>query len=139
MAKLKKVTRYAIDALEPRFGSPRVFYDGHEVDLSLKLFRLCLRDGAVCAWCGLRGQWATKMRHGQSPRVFIHLHGQAWNGREVELTIDHKTSVRDGGSEAMTNLHILCADCNTRKAARGWEEFIAAETPRHPDRRIRVG
>lgn len=55
-----------------------------------KRFAVLKRDSRRCQICGRRAP-------------------------EVELTVDHKVPVRDGGSNDLPNLWTLCRDCNTGK------------------------
>lgn len=53
--------------------------------------------------------------------------------------VDHRLSVKAGGTDALENLHVLCARCHTRKtAAESWAarkkklDRLKLPEPKHP-------
>jgi hypothetical protein len=65
---------------------------GQRKDLNPKLrWQVLARDAFTCVYCGKKPP-------------------------EVALTVDHKVSVKDGGSDDLDNLVTACVDCNSGKA-----------------------
>ena len=71
------------------------------------------RDGGVCIYCGIG-----LLRR---PHPLQHLCEIAESAAEWE--IDHITSVDDGGTSDLDNLHLTCVGCNKRKGTLSDSEY----------------
>lgn len=47
--------------------------------------------------------------------------------QHTKIHIDHKTPWIFGGQHTLKNLHVLCSNCNARKSATRWEDFLKSE------------
>jgi 5-methylcytosine-specific restriction endonuclease McrA len=83
--------------------------------------KLVERDGARCAQCWSEdrwiwrpaGQWAND-DWGQSADGYTVSRYTKVNGSS-NLEVDHKRPLRDGGTNDIENLWLLCRDCHKRK------------------------
>lgn len=53
---------------------------------------------------------------------------------EADKVLDHMDPLTLGGAHASFNLAVACADCNTRKAAKTFSEWVATLEPMHSTR-----
>lgn len=102
-------------------GSDRKGYKNRERS-SLRV-EIMERDDYTCQSCGwspddseipeqYNGEFAVRGEAGDFEAYYND------HKSEKILTIDHKTPVKDGGSDSPANLRVLCALCNSKKGAR---------------------
>lgn len=77
-------------------------------------------DNFTCRACNKKGYFVYK--------------GVTHGSNEFEapmLNIDHIQSLTEGGADIVTNMHTLCADCNSLKGTMSWQEFLSKHYPEH--------
>jgi len=75
------------------------------------------RDGGLCHYCLLRGI--------RRPVHYRTYHRRSrWSSCDDCGEIDHKKAHSKGGPTTVDNLVLACWDCNRRKGARDYDEFV---------------
>ena len=101
---------YSIDQVFPHVPKGQVELDGHMVKTGR--FLVFVKKGTRCVSCGLRATFFKKEKTLET--TILNLYGVR-NGRHILFTRDHIVPVSRGGSNDITNIQPMCADCNTRK------------------------
>lgn len=97
--------------------------------------QLGARDGWDCHYCGcalvyLRSHlvdwFASAEDNARNGHPAVDTHEWMPEHGRVFATTDHKVPRSRGGGDELSNLVLCCASCNSRKATKKYEEFVAA-------------
>lgn len=105
--------------LSPNQQASKIIAIGDDKNFSnnTRQFKLYKNGHTCCAYCGLKAEYAIRSRFSGEPLgKYTHndLYGMR-NGKYVMMTIDHILPRSYGGGNQLSNLRMLCYDCNQER------------------------
>lgn len=101
-------------------GSPPKSFAGKTVRMSSLRYRVFRTSGTKCVKCGIEGCFFAleRDRHTKSEKSYhFNLYAIDENGHEVLMTKDHIIPKSRGGTDHISNLQTMCANCNNAKGS----------------------
>lgn len=99
-------------------GSEPKSYAGKIVRMSSVRYRVFKTSGTKCVKCGIEGKYFAleKDRYSKSERSYhFNLYAVDKGGKEILMTKDHIIPKSKGGTDHISNLQTMCANCNNAK------------------------
>ena len=95
------------------------WYCGHKVNLSslrLMLFKNKSEE-LFCVKCGIKAKYFAVERTWDTEKYHLNLYGNDEHGYDMLITKDHIIPRSKKGPNHLSNLQVMCADCNWKKGS----------------------
>ena len=95
------------------------WYCGHQVKLEslrLRLFRNKAKE-LFCIKCGIKAQYFAVERAANTHTYHLCLYAINDEGHDMLMTKDHIIPRSKGGANHLSNLQVMCANCNCQKGS----------------------